>query len=275
MRKTVNKLSLSFVLAAVLAGTVPSYAEVETSALKLEQALMKYILCYEAYVDAKQSDNPETRAQLGQFMKAYRESYAQYLALLHDADLYNPDEKANNPAGHYNQKQIAKGGYGRVWLPVSSKAKREQIKDLINQGKSIEEIMNTVEGSIPCSTSSASDVPDDAYDWTDGQVMGGNGYNYDGSGSKGDNAIFNSPTSNYGDDDYQNQGYLRKQTNGSSGGSSSSSSNGSQESIYNKKELGKNPGKGHGDNNGIGGGYGGGRTANFGGGGPRPSAMKQ
>lgn len=273
MRKTVNKLSLSFVLAAVLAGTVPSYAEVETSALKLEQALMKYILCYEAYIDAKQSDNPETRAQLGQFMKAYRESYAQYLALLHDADLYNPDEKANNPAGHYNQKQIAKGGYGRVWLPVSSKAKREQIKDLINQGKSIEEIMNTVEGSIPCSTSSASDVPDDAYDWTDGQVMGGNGYNYDGNGSKDDNAIFNSPTSNYGDDDddYQNQGYLRKQTNGSSSGSSSSSSNGSQQSIYNKKELRK----GSGNNNGIGGGYGGGRTANFGGGGPRPSAMKQ
>ncbi len=265
MRK-INKLSLSFILAAVIAGTVPSYAEVETSALKLEQALMKYILCYEAYIDAKQSDNPETRAQLGQFMKAYRESYAQYLALLHDADLYNPEEKANNPAGHYNQKQIAKGGYGRVWLPVSSKAKRDQIKDLINQGKSIDEIMNTVEGSIPYATSSAPDVPDDAYDWTDGQVMGGNGYNYDSSGSKGDNAIFNNPSNNDDDDDYRNDIYLRNQING--GSSSSGSSNGIPNRINERN-------KGRGNNNGIGGGYGGGRTVHMGGGGPRPTAMKQ
>ena len=225
MRNILCKASLVLATTAMLLCMNPLYAETEATPHQLESALMKYILTYEAYLDAKQSDNIEVRKDLAKYVKAYRESYAQYLALLHDSDLYEPTKKSNDPAGHFNKKQREKGRDPQLWAAVNCKEERERIKQLIKEGKSIDEIMQAVEQELPATTLSSTPEESEGFSWTNNQgnnpsgVYGGNNSSTtgEGCGSNNNNGTFSDPGWYGYDDDDDEDGKRGNNGNGNKG----------------------------------------------------------
>ena len=147
MKNIIRKAAL-VLLASAAVSVAPVMAE-EISSYQLEKALMKYVLTYEAYQNAKQSKNKEIRANLPKYIRLYREAYAQYLELLREAELYDPSDenKQNDPAGNYNSK---KEGKQKVrWGAVKSGSQREQVKKVVQNGGDPDDVFVVVKQNLP------------------------------------------------------------------------------------------------------------------------------
>jgi hypothetical protein len=118
------------------------------NALELEQAAMEYVLAYEAYIEARKSKNPETKSKIVSLMKNYRQSYARFLNMLRQDNLYHP-QKPKNPAGWYNKKSKKARGHERDWKKTDAKEIRKLVKEMVKNGASPEEIKEFIKESLP------------------------------------------------------------------------------------------------------------------------------
>jgi len=147
MKNLIKKTAL-ILLASATVSVAPVMAE-EISSYKLEKALMKYVLTYEAYQKAKQSSNKEVRANLPKYVRLYREAYAQYLQLLREAELYDPsnEKMENDPAGNYNRKVPEKQQI--EWTAVNSGSQRAQVKKVVENGGNPDDVFVVVKNNLP------------------------------------------------------------------------------------------------------------------------------
>ena len=129
-------------------------------------------------------------------IKEYREAYAEYLQLLRESDLYQPDKKDFDPATDFNKKRVVNGEKRIVWGEISNDNERQRIKKGIREGKSIDEILNDVNDSLPKSTLSKSEQPIELND-NDGIIYGNEGVNTGNNGSGNYNENVNFPNPNY------------------------------------------------------------------------------
>ena len=150
MKNIIRRAALA-ILASSCVCVAPLMAQQEVSSHDLEKALMKYVLTYEAYNKAKQSTNKDVRANLPKYIRLYREAYAQYLELLRQAELYDPadKEKDNDPAGNFNRRQQSRGKSKQVWQPVNSSTQRAQVKKVIENGGSPDDVFACVKQNLP------------------------------------------------------------------------------------------------------------------------------
>lgn len=118
------------------------------NALELEQASLEYIMAFEAYTEARKSKDPEVRKKIVGLMQNYRNSYARFLEMLRQDNLYHP-QKSKNPAGVYNKKHEQVYGTKRVWIQEDAAAIRKQIKEKVKAGASPEEIKQIIRVSLP------------------------------------------------------------------------------------------------------------------------------
>lgn len=81
-------------------------------------------------------------------MQNYRNSYARFLEMLRQDNLYHP-QKSKNPAGVYNKKHEQVYGTKRVWIQEDAAAIRKQIKEKVKAGASPEEIKQIIRVSLP------------------------------------------------------------------------------------------------------------------------------
>ena len=149
MKNIIRRVALA-VIASSCVCIAPIMAQ-DVTAYDLEKALMKYVLTYEAYQKAKDSTNKEIRANLPKYIRLYREAYAQYLELLRQAELYDPtdDQKDNDPAGNFNKKQKSYGRSKQVWKPVKSGSQREQVRKVIENGGTPDDVFIAVKNNLP------------------------------------------------------------------------------------------------------------------------------
>jgi len=117
-------------------------------ALEIEQAVMEYMLAFEAYQSARKSSDPEIRGKMVQYMKQYREAYARFLDMMREDKLYEP-QKPKNPAGRYNRKYEKQKGSKRKWHPTAARQTREKVKKMVEAGASPEAIKATIKESLP------------------------------------------------------------------------------------------------------------------------------
>ena len=147
-----RKLSKTIMMAisfSVAMSPLASFCE-EIKPVEYEKALMRYVLSYEALQSAKQ--DPEQSSKLPKLYKKYRQSYSEYLKLLHDEELYTPEnEKSeNNPSGNYNKMKGDKHLPQRKWASVNTKNARENVKNQIKNGDDIDcSIENTTSSYVP------------------------------------------------------------------------------------------------------------------------------
>lgn len=116
--------------------------------LLLEQAAMEYMLAFEAYVEAKRSKTPETRAKIVRLMKEYRQTYAKFLSLLREDKLYDP-QKPKNPAGWYDKKHEKQHGNKREWKKTDAGDMRKKVKEMVKKGATPEEIKAFIKANLP------------------------------------------------------------------------------------------------------------------------------
>ena len=150
-------------------------------ALEIEQAVMEYMLAFEAYQSSRKSTDPEVRGKMVQYMKQYREAYARFLDMMREDKLYEP-QKPKNPAGRYNRKHEKQKGYKRQWASTAAKKTREKVKKLVESGASPETIRAAIKESLPVAPMSVD--PIDAASL--GQSPAGVGAGVDGSRQDGD-----------------------------------------------------------------------------------------
>ena len=127
-------------------------------ALEIEQAVMEYMLAFEAYSSAKKSKDPAIRGRIVQLMKQYREAYARFLSMMHEDKLYEP-QKPKNPAGRYNKKHQKDKGNKRSWRATTAKETRDKIKKLVESGASAKEIKEAIHASLPQAAMSTEPCP--------------------------------------------------------------------------------------------------------------------
>lgn len=156
--------------------------------LEIEQAVMEYMLAFEAYQSARKSTDPEVRGKMVQYMKQYREAYARFLDMMREDKLYEP-QKPKNPAGRYNRKHEKQKGHKRQWASTAAKKTREKVKKLVESGASPETIRTAIKESLPAAPMSVDPIdaaslgqspvggagtddsrPDNDDDTTDGKV---------------------------------------------------------------------------------------------------------
>jgi len=118
------------------------------SPLEIEQAVMEYMLAFEAYQSARKSSDPEVRGKMVQYMKQYREAYARFLDMMREDNLYEP-QKPKNPAGRYNRKHMKQKGSKRQWRATAARQTREKVKKMVEAGASPEAIKATIKESLP------------------------------------------------------------------------------------------------------------------------------
>lgn len=142
----------------------------ETSSKVYEQALMKYVLAYEAFQQAK--TDPNKKAKLPLYIRKYRESYAQYLQLMRENNLYDPtdDEKLNDPVGNFNQLRKDNKKPKKKFKPVDTSKARQEVRKKVDNDEDPEDIVEeTAANSVPEEGYSAVDYeeagwdPDDPY----------------------------------------------------------------------------------------------------------------
>lgn len=150
-------------------------------ALEIEQAVMEYMLAFEAYQSARKSTDPEVRGKMVQYMKQYREAYARFLDMMREDKLYEP-QKPKNPAGRYNRKHEKQKGHKRQWASTAAQKSREKVKKLVEAGASPDEIRVAIKASLPAAPMSVD--PINAASLGQSPVGGGNGI--DGSRPDGD-----------------------------------------------------------------------------------------
>ena len=117
-------------------------------ALEIEQAVMEYMLAFEAYQSARRAKDPEVRGKMVQYMKQYREAYARFLSMMREDKLYEP-QKPKNPAGRYNRKHEKEKGVKRQWDNSSARETRSKIRKMVESGASPEEIRSAIKVSLP------------------------------------------------------------------------------------------------------------------------------
>ena len=141
-----------------------------TSSKVYEQALMKYVLAYEAFQQAK--TDPNKKSQLPLYIRKYRESYAQYLQLMRDNNLYDPtdDEKLNDPVGNFNKLRKDKNKPKKKFKPVDTSKARQEVRQKVDNNEDPEDIVEeTTANTVPEEGYSAVDYeeagwdPDDPY----------------------------------------------------------------------------------------------------------------
>lgn len=130
-------------------------------ALEIEQAVMEYMLAYEAYQSARKSKDQATRGKMVEYMKQYREAYAKFLSMMRADKLYEP-QKPKNPAGRYNLKLEKDKGYKRGWKNTAANELRAEIKTMVQAGATPKEIKAKIVESLPKKpmSSDPSDNPD-------------------------------------------------------------------------------------------------------------------
>ena len=141
-----------------------------TSSKIYEQALMKYVLAYEAFQQAK--TDPNKKSQLPLYIRKYRESYAQYLELMRENNLYNPADKEtrNDPVTNFNKLRRDNKKPNKKFKPVDTSKARQQVREKVDNNEDPEEIVEeTTANSVPEEGFSAVDYeeagwdPDDPY----------------------------------------------------------------------------------------------------------------
>ena len=149
MKNIIRRAAIAIIASSCVC-VAPLMAQ-EVTSYDLEKALMKYVLTYEAYNKAKQSSNKEVRANLPKYIRLYREAYAQYLELLREAEIYDPTDKDkdNDPAGNFNKQQAKKGKSKQVWKKVDSRSQREQVKKVVENGGSPDDVFVAVKDNLP------------------------------------------------------------------------------------------------------------------------------
>lgn len=148
MRKVAKTIIMALSLTIAMF-PITTFGE-EVKPVEYEKALMRYVLSYEALQNAKQ--DPEQSSKLPKLYKKYRENYSKYIKLLHDEELYNPeDEKSeNDPGGNYNKKKGNDHLPQRQWASVNTKTARENVKTQIKNGGDIDSsIESTTSSSVP------------------------------------------------------------------------------------------------------------------------------
>jgi len=116
--------------------------------LELERAVMEYMLAFEAYTTARKSKDPQVRSRLVKLMQEYRNSYARFLEMLREDKLYRPN-KPKDPAGWYDEKHKKVKGYKRNWKKTDAKELRAEVKEMVKNGASPEEIKAFIKAKLP------------------------------------------------------------------------------------------------------------------------------
>lgn len=136
----------------------PSDSEVDEiqlrEPLELERAVMEYMLAFEAYTAARRSKDPQVRGRLVPLMREYRNSYARFLEMLREDKLYRPN-RPKDPAGWYDKKHEKTKGYKRDWKKTDAKELRAQVKEMVKNGASPEEIKAFIRSQLPAAPMSS------------------------------------------------------------------------------------------------------------------------
>lgn len=124
----------------------------------LERALQSYLLAYEAFKQSRKSKNKEVRARMPEFLHNYRVAYANFISILHEDNLYKPQEPPN-PAGKYDKKRKQETGYGMLWPELKIKHLRKNIKKMVSNGATPTEVIAEINASLPTVNLAQPDLP--------------------------------------------------------------------------------------------------------------------
>ncbi|PKL47028.1 MAG: hypothetical protein CVV42_14575 [Candidatus Riflebacteria bacterium HGW-Riflebacteria-2] len=116
--------------------------------LELERAAMQYMLAFEAYVTTRRSKDPNVRSKMVKMMQEYRNAYARFLEMLREDKLYAPN-KPKDPAGWYDEKHKKIKGYKREWKKTDAKELRAEVKEMVKNGATPEEIKAFIQAKLP------------------------------------------------------------------------------------------------------------------------------
>jgi len=106
------------------------------------------MLAFEAYTTARRSKDPKVRSRLVKLMQEYRNAYARFLEMLREDKLYRPN-KPKDPAGWYDEKHKKIKGYKRDWKKTDAKEIRAEVKEMVKNGASPEDIKAFIEAKLP------------------------------------------------------------------------------------------------------------------------------
>lgn len=110
---------------------------------EIEQAVMEYLLAFEAYKTARKSEDDATRANMVRYMKQYREAYANFLSIMRQDRLFDP-QKPKNPAGWYNKKHKKDKGVKKEWKTTAATDFRKLVKGMVEKGATPKEIKEKI-----------------------------------------------------------------------------------------------------------------------------------
>ncbi|MDD3001492.1 MAG: hypothetical protein PHF29_07045 [Candidatus Riflebacteria bacterium] len=133
-------------------------------ALQVERAAAKYVLAFEAYNEAKKSEDPEIRAKTGEYLRNYRESYAEFLKMMRNDNLYDP-KMPKDMAGDYNRKHLNVKNEEREWGGDGLKSVSEYVKKEISAGGDPKIVASYIEEILPIEPLSY--APSDYDDYSD------------------------------------------------------------------------------------------------------------
>lgn len=134
--KIIPKVALAVLISSCFS-IAPSYSH-EVNAVVYEKALMKYVLAYEALQKAKL--DPNKKSQLPNYVRKYRESYAQYLELMRKNELYNLDDDqfVNDPEGNFNSTIEERGMPQQKFEAYDTSSARQQISQQVERGEDVD-----------------------------------------------------------------------------------------------------------------------------------------
>ncbi|HNW35726.1 MAG TPA: hypothetical protein PKM25_12385 [Candidatus Ozemobacteraceae bacterium] len=116
--------------------------------LDLELAINEYLVSFEAYREARQSTDLETRAKLPKLLKAYREAYSKAMKMMRDDKLTHPmipSDPRKLYAAEYKKKNLKDADFKKG----EYKAIKAAVKAAVKDGKSPEEIRALIKSMLP------------------------------------------------------------------------------------------------------------------------------
>ncbi|NLV93936.1 MAG: hypothetical protein GX031_05195 [Candidatus Riflebacteria bacterium] len=117
-------------------------------AVQVERAVAKYVLAFEAYNEAKKSENPDVRARTAEHLRNYRESYAEFLKMMRNDNLYDP-KMPKDMAGDYNRKHFEVKNEEREWSGDGLKNVSDYVKKEISAGGDPKMVASYIEDVLP------------------------------------------------------------------------------------------------------------------------------
>ena len=117
-------------------------------AVQVERAVAKYVLAFEAYNEAKKSENPDVRARTAEYLRNYRESYAEFLKMMRNDNLYDP-KMPKDMAGDYNRKHFEVKNEEREWSGDGLKNVSDYVKKEISAGGDPKMVASYIEDVLP------------------------------------------------------------------------------------------------------------------------------